>query len=41
MSFDLDIPIPRQWPRQVKTTFLQAINIVSDVFSIPTTIQHG
>ena len=33
MTRDLDIPIPRQWPRQVKSAFLHAVSFASAAFT--------
>ena len=33
MALDFDIPIPRQWPRQVKSAFLHAISFASAAFT--------
>jgi transposase InsO family protein len=33
MALDFDIPIPRQWPRQVKSAFLQSISFASTAFT--------
>jgi hypothetical protein len=33
MDLDFDIPIPRQWSRQVKSAFLHAISVASTAFT--------
>ena len=33
MTRDYDIPIPRQWPRQVKSAFLHAVSFASTAFT--------
>jgi len=33
MTPDIDLPIPRQWPKQVKSAFLHAVSIASAAFT--------
>ena len=33
MTSERDIPIPRQWPRQIKSAFLHAVSFASTAFT--------
>ena len=33
MARNLDIPVPRQWPRQIKSAFLHIVSLASSVFT--------
>ena len=34
MARNLDIPIPRQWPRQIKSAFLQSIVDIKSIIGL-------